>query len=117
MRKMVMIMAALALTACDAGKSPTPAHESAASAQVQAPQVSQPKWYIQMNTREAISDTSAWLLERHYAPVIVNLDGKQQILLGPYESQEQGQEQLTGLEAKVAKSHRFAKPALVNRAL
>ncbi|KQQ55974.1 hypothetical protein ASF84_11720 [Pseudomonas sp. Leaf127] len=116
MRKRVMMMAVLALAGCDAGK-PQPSAREAAGAPVQAAEVKQPKWYIQMNTREAVSDTSAWLLERHYAPVIVNIDGKQQILLGPYESEEQASTQLTALQAKVAKSHRFAEPGVVNRAL
>ncbi|WNW10512.1 hypothetical protein RRX38_04880 [Pseudomonas sp. DTU_2021_1001937_2_SI_NGA_ILE_001] len=117
MRKMVMMMAMLALAACDAGKPEAPARSDTANAPAAAAPVSEPKWYIQMNTREAVSDTSAWLLERHYAPTIVNIEGKQQIILGPYATEAEGQAQLTELQAKVDKSHRFTKPTLVHRAL
>ncbi|MGN2436325.1 hypothetical protein [Pseudomonas syringae] len=112
MRKTVMMMAILALAGCDAGNSRAPAREKAQDAASTAP-VSTPQWFIQMNSREAVSDTSAWLLERSYAPVIVDIDGKQQLLIGPYESQAQAEEQRAALQAKVTKSHRFAEPSVV----
>lgn len=123
MRKTVMIMAVLALAGCDAGgsksaqsqPSPQQASQSTAAPQVPVSEVARPKWFIQMNSREAVSDTSAWLLERGYAPVIVVIDGKQQMLLGPYESDAQAQEQLVALQAKVAKSHRFTSPSVIQR--
>ncbi|MFJ4142520.1 SPOR domain-containing protein [Pseudomonas sp. NPDC089734] len=114
MRKTVMIMAVLALAGCDAGNSQPPAREKAQPA-AQAPAVSAPQWFIQMNSREAVSDISAWLLERGYAPVVVTIEGKQQLLIGPYQDQAQAEEQLTGLKAKVAKSHRFAEPGIIQR--
>ncbi|RMQ43330.1 hypothetical protein ALQ04_01189 [Pseudomonas cichorii] len=114
MRKTVMIMAVLALAGCDAGSSRPPAREKAEPV-VQAPQVSTPQWFIQMNSREAVSDISAWLLERGYAPVVTNIDGKQQLLIGPFASPELAEEQRTGLLAKVAKSHRLAAPVVIER--
>ncbi|EGH69947.1 Uncharacterized protein Precursor [Pseudomonas syringae pv. syringae] len=66
-----------------------------------------------MNSREAVSDSSAWLLERSYAPIIVDVDGKQQVLIGPYESQAKAEEERVALQAKVTKSHRFAEPSVV----
>ncbi|KPW61902.1 Uncharacterized protein ALO80_02227 [Pseudomonas caricapapayae] len=115
MRKTVMIIVVLALAGCDAGSSRAPGREKAQDAAVTAP-VSTPQWFIQMNSREAVSDTSAWLLERSYAPVIVDVDGKQQVLIGPYESQAQAEEQRVALQAKVTKSHRFAEPSVVQHA-
>ncbi|ARD12163.1 MULTISPECIES: hypothetical protein [Pseudomonas] len=115
MRKTVMMIVVLALAGCDAGNSSAPAREKAQDAAVTAP-VSTPQWFIQMNSREAVSDTSAWLLERSYAPVIVDIDGKQQLLIGPYESQAQAEEQRVLLQAKVSKSHRFAEPSVVQHA-
>ncbi|EFW80763.1 hypothetical protein QCD83_04795 [Pseudomonas savastanoi pv. phaseolicola] len=115
MRKTVMMIVVLALAGCDAGSSRAPAREKAQDAAVTAP-VSTPQWFIQMNSREAVSDTSAWLLERSYAPVIVDIDGKQQLLIGPYESQAQAEEQRVLLQAKVSKSHRFAEPSVVQHA-
>ncbi|CAM3087745.1 hypothetical protein [Pseudomonas floridensis] len=112
MRKTVMMMAMLALAGCDAGNSRAPAKEKAQDA-VQTAPVSGPQWFLQMNSREAVSDTSAWLLERSYAPIIVTIDGKQQMLVGPYPSQAEAEEQRVALQAKVSKSHRFAEPSVV----
>ena len=112
MRKTVMIMAVLALAGCDAGGSRTPAREKSQDT-VQTAPVTGPQWFNQMNSREAVSDTSAWLLERSYVPVIVTIDGKQQMLLGPYPSEAEAEEQRVALQAKVSKSHRFATPSVV----
>ncbi|SHM67648.1 hypothetical protein SAMN05216593_102312 [Pseudomonas asturiensis] len=112
MRKTVMILAMLALAGCDAGNSRAPARDKAQDAATTAATTA-PQWFIQMNSREAVSDTSAWLLERSYAPIIVSIDGKQQLLVGPYPSQAEAEEQRVALQAKVSKSHRFAEPSVV----
>ncbi|MBA1228683.1 hypothetical protein G7013_03340 [Pseudomonas viridiflava] len=112
MRKTVMMMAVLALAGCDAGNSRAPAREKTADT-VQTAPVSGPQWFIQMNSREAVSDTSAWLLERHYSPIIVTIDAKQQMLIGPFQSEAEAEEQRVALQAKVSKSHRFAEPSVV----
>ncbi|AKF51066.1 hypothetical protein EIG75_03670 [Pseudomonas syringae] len=109
MRKTVMMIAVLALAGCDGGG---PARDKVQGAAATAP-VSTPQWFIQMNSREAVSDSSAWLLERSYAPIIVDVDGKQQVLIGPYESQAKAEEERVTLQAKVTKSHRFAEPSVV----
>lgn len=125
MRKTVMIMAVLALAGCDAGNGkntaqqgtqPAASRDARATADAAAPQATSPKWFIQMNTREAVSDTSAWLLERGYAPVIVVIDEKQQMLIGPYASEAEAEAQREALQAKVAKSHRLAAPSVIQRA-
>ncbi|KPC33648.1 Uncharacterized protein ABJ99_0788 [Pseudomonas syringae pv. cilantro] len=112
MRKTVMMIAVLALAGCDGGSSGTPPRNKIQDVAATAP-VSKPQWYIQMNSREAVSDTSAWLLERSYSPIIVDIDGKQQTLIGPYETQALAEEQRVALQAKVTKSHRFAEPSVV----
>lgn len=125
MRKTVMFIAVLALAGCDAGGSktngsqasaPQAASQGVAGAKpqtiTQAPQA-EPQWYIQMNSKEAISDTSAWLLERGYAPVIVVIGANQEMLVGPYETQAAAEEQRAALQAKVAKSHRLATPSVI----
>lgn len=112
MRKTVMILAMLALAGCDAGNSRATARDKTQDAAATAPATA-PQWFIQMNSREAVSDTSAWLLERSYAPIIVSIDGKQQLLVGPYPSQAEAEEQRVALQAKVSKSHRFAQPSVV----
>ena len=109
MRKTVMMIAVLALAGCYGGG---PARDKVQGTAATAP-VSTPQWFIQMNSREAVSDSSAWLLERSYAPIIVDVDGKQQVLIGPYESQAKAEEERVTLQAKVTKSHRFAEPSVV----
>jgi cell division septation protein DedD len=111
---MAMMMAVLALAGCDAGKTPPPPKVQAAAVTPVAPNATL-QWEIQLNTREAISDTSAWLLERSYAPRVITLEGKQQVLLGPYPSREQAEQTLGELQAKLTKAHRFASPAVVER--
>jgi hypothetical protein len=120
-----MIMAVLALAGCDAGNGkntaqqatqPAASRDAKGSADATAPPAANPKWFIQMNTKEAVSDTSAWLLERGYAPVIVVIDEKQQMLIGPYASEAEAEAQRVALQAKVAKSHRLAAPSVIQLA-
>ncbi|MCD5994868.1 hypothetical protein KDX38_14930 [Pseudomonas sp. CDFA 602] len=112
MRKTVMMIAVLILAGCDAS-GPGSTTRAKTQETVKTAAVTGPQWFIQMNSREAVSDTSAWLLERSYAPVVVIIDGKQQLLLGPYESQDQAEEQRVLLQAKVTKSHRFTEPSVI----
>ncbi|WP_095097980.1 hypothetical protein [Pseudomonas sp. Irchel 3A5] len=114
MRNLAMMIAVLALAGCDADKSTPPAPKVQATAAVQAPQAA-PQWEIQINANEALSDISAWLLERSYPPYLVTIDGKQQLLIGPYPSQERAEEIRTELLAKIAKSHRKAAPVVIQR--
>jgi cell division septation protein DedD len=109
-----MMMAVLALAGCDVGNTPPPPKVQAATT-VDASQKAAARWEIQVNANEAVSDISAWLLERGYPPYLVTLDGKQQLLIGPYESQEQAEQKRTELLAKVAKSHRKAAPVVIQR--
>ncbi|TFZ33365.1 hypothetical protein EWW49_31870, partial [Pseudomonas syringae] len=103
MRKPFLLLAVLALAGCDGGG---PARDKVQGAAATAP-VSTPQWFIQMNSREAVSDSSAWLLERSYAPIIVDVDGKQQGLIGPYESQAQAGGGRGALDAKGTQAHRL----------
>lgn len=115
MRNLVMMMAVLVLAGCDADKSTPPPPKVQAATAVQAPQAA-PQWEIQINANEALSDISAWLLERSYPPYLVTIDGKQQLLIGPYSSAEQAEQIRTELLAKIAKSHRKAAPVVIQRA-
>lgn len=113
MRNLAMMMAVLALAGCDVGKSPPPKVQAVEA--VQAPQAV-PQWEIQVNANEALSDISAWLLERSYPPYLVTIDGQQQLLIGPYSSPEQAEQVRSELVAKIAKSHRKAAPVVIQRA-
>lgn len=115
MRNLAMMMAVLALAGCDVDKSTPPPPKVQAATAVQAPQNAVPQWEIQVNANEALSDISAWLLERSYPPYLATLDGKQQLLIGPYQSQAQAEQTRTELMAKIAKSHRKADPVVIQR--
>ncbi|MGV6397368.1 SPOR domain-containing protein [Pseudomonas caspiana] len=115
MRNLAMMMAVLALAGCDVGKTTPPPPKVQADASVQAPQATTVQWEIQINANEALSDISAWLLERSYPPYLANIEGKQQLLIGPYATQAQAEQTRTELLAKLAKSHRKAAPVVIER--
>lgn len=118
MRKIAIMIAALALTGCDVGKTPVspPKVQAAQAASAGQPAANTSvQWNIKINAREALSDISAWLLERSYAPFLVTIDGKQQLLIGPYKSQQEAEGQLVLLQAKITKAHRFADPVVIER--
>ncbi len=115
MRNLAMMMAVLALAGCDVGKSTPPPSKMQTPTAAQAPQATQPQWEIEVNANEAVSDISAWLLERSYPPYLVEIDGKQQLLIGPYATQELAEQTRTELMAKLAKSHRKAQPLVIQR--
>jgi hypothetical protein len=108
------MIAVLALTGCDVGKTPTPPKVQATPAAQTTPDTSV-QWNIQLNAKEAVSDISAWLLERSYAPILVTIDGKQQLLIGPYKTRQEAVDQLALLQAKITKAHRFAEPVVIER--
>ncbi|OCR21534.1 hypothetical protein AFK24_28670 [Pseudomonas syringae] len=115
MRKMAIMIAALALSGCDVGKTPPPPPKVQAAQTEQIAPGTSVQWNIQLNAREALSDISAWLLERSYAPFLVTIEGKQQLLIGPYKTQQEAEEQLALLQAKITKAHRFADPVVIER--
>lgn len=115
MRNLAMMIAVLALAGCDAGKATAPPPKVQASTAAQTSQAATPQWEIQINANEAISDISAWLLERSYPPYLATIDGKQQVLIGPYPTQAQAEQTRTELMAKLAKSHRKAAPVVIER--
>ena len=117
MRNLAMMMAVLALAGCDVGKTTPPPPKVQAAASVPAAPATTVQWEIQINANEALSDISAWLLERSYPPYLANVEGKQQLLIGPYQTQAQAEQTRTELLAKLAKSHRKAAPVVIERML
>ena len=117
MRNLAMMMAVLALAGCDVGKSTPPPPKVQAAAPVQTSQAGTVQWEIQINANEALSDISAWLLERSYPPYLATVDGKQTLLIGPYQTQAEAEQTRTELLAKLAKSHRKAAPVVIERTL
>ena len=92
MRKMVLVIAVLALVGCDQGKGvdaqkPKPAVVSAPAA------VTGPQWDVEVRgeTPQAVSDLSGWLIEHSFVSSIVKENGKTRILLGPFNSKAEAE--------------------------
>ena len=103
MRKMVLMLAVLAVAGCDSGestKTPIAAPPAPAAAVVTTPQ-----WDIQVVTTEAITDITAWLLEHGYP---FQIDAKGRILIGPFATQAEAEAKNQELATKLINAHRAA---------
>lgn len=103
MRKMVLMLAALAVAGCDSGHSAkTPA---AAPATPAAAVATTPQWDVQVVTTEALTDITAWLLEHGYP---FQIDAKGRILVGPFATQAEADAKNQELASKLVAAHRAA---------
>lgn len=103
MRKMVLMLAVLAVAGCDSGESAkTPA---AAPATPVVAAATTPQWDVQVVTTEAMTDITAWLLEHGYP---FKIDGKNRILVGPFATQAEADAKNQELAAKLIAAHRAA---------
>ncbi|SDG19291.1 hypothetical protein [Pseudomonas abietaniphila] len=108
MRKMAMMVAVLMLAGCDAGK-PAPAPKvSTADSVAEAPTPASPQWTIRVHLKEALSDMTYWLVEHHYPSYVVKVEGKEVVMIGPFESQEVAEKAKTDIDAALVKGHRLS---------
>jgi cell division septation protein DedD len=102
-RKMVMILAVLAVAGCDSGKpDKTPA---AAPAAPVAAVAAAPQWDVQVVATEALTDITAWLLEHGYP---FQIDANRRILIGPFSSKADAEAKNQELATKLINAHRAA---------
>ncbi|MDR9862577.1 MULTISPECIES: SPOR domain-containing protein [Pseudomonas] len=106
MRKLVWIVAALALAGCGEGKSvDTPKPKTTVAA---APAVaSAPQWDLEVRgeTPQAVSDLSGWLIEHAFVPTVIkDASGKTRILIGPFNSQAEAQARKVQVDAALVKA-------------
>ena len=98
MRKVIVMTAILALTACGQESNDKIQRAKAASdtTTVQAPVA---RWAVEVKLGEtqALSDLTARLLEHGYSSYISEIDGVQRVLLGPFTSRDEAQAMLTRL--------------------
>jgi cell division septation protein DedD len=113
-RKMVLLMAVLALVGCDAGKGvdaqkPKPAVVSAPAA------ATGPQWDLEVRgqTPQAVSDLSGWLIEHSFVSSIVMENGKARILLGPFNSKAEAEAKQAEVTAALTKAKKQNIEALV----
>ncbi|VEF10308.1 lipoprotein [Pseudomonas fluorescens] len=106
MRKLVWLVAALALAGCGEGKSvdAQKSKSTAATASVVAPAA---QWDLEVRgeTPQAVSDLSGWLIEHAFVPTVVrDSDGKTRILIGPFNTQAEAEARKVQVDAALVKA-------------
>ncbi len=92
MRKMVLVIAVLALAGCGEGKSVDA--QKSKPAVVSAPVAANgPQWDLEVRgvTTQAVSDLSGWLIEHSFVSSVVMENGNTRILMGPYSSKAEAE--------------------------
>ena len=106
MRKMVLVIAVLALAGCGEGKQVDAPKPQVTAAAVPT-QVSGPQWDLEVRgeTPQAVSDLSGWLIEHGFvASVIKDASGKTRILLGPFNSKADAEARQADVNAALVKA-------------
>ncbi|SEJ82526.1 SPOR domain-containing protein [Pseudomonas sp. NFR16] len=108
MRKMATMVAVLMLAGCDGGKPATPAKVPATDSVTEAATPASPQWTIRVHLKEALSDMTYWLVEHHYPSYVVKVDGREVVMIGPFESQDAAEKAKTDIDAALVKGHRLS---------
>ncbi|RAI71100.1 SPOR domain-containing protein [Pseudomonas fluorescens] len=92
MRKMVLVIAILALAGCGEGSRVDAPKPKPALAAVPAP-VSGPQWDLEVRgeTPQAVSDLSGWLIEHSFMSSVIKDNGNTRILMGPFNSKAEAE--------------------------
>lgn len=109
MRKMVLVIAVLALAGCGEGKrvdAPKPQATAAATPAQTPAQVSGPQWDLEVRgeTPQAVSDLSGWLIEHGFMSNVIRENGKTRILMGPYNSKAEADAKQAQVNAALIKA-------------
>ncbi|VVM55905.1 hypothetical protein PS682_03735 [Pseudomonas fluorescens] len=110
MRKVAMAIAVLALAGCGEGRSvDAPRTKPAANeSQPQTGAIAAQEWDVRVgppdHKLQAITDLTAWLLEHGFNFYIVKVDGKDEVLLGPFATKAEAEAKQTLLNEKMARA-------------
>ncbi len=110
MRKVVMAMMVLALAGCGEVKPvDTPkAKPAVGESQPQTGAIAVQEWDVRVgppdHKLQAITDLTAWLLEHGFNFYIVKVDGKDEVLLGPFATKEEAEAKQALLTEKLARA-------------
>ena len=110
MRKVAMAMAVLALAGCGEGKrvEEPKAKPAVTESQPQIGAIAAQEWDVRVgppdHKLQAITDLTAWLLEHGFNFYIVKVDGKDEVLLGPFATKEQAEAKQAQLTEKLARA-------------
>ncbi|WP_455826553.1 SPOR domain-containing protein [Pseudomonas graminis] len=110
MRKVAMAIAVLALAGCGEGKSvdAPKAKPAVSESQPQTGAIAAQEWNVRVgppdHKLQAITDLTAWLLEHGFNFYIVKVDGKDEVLLGPFATKAEAEAKQTQLTEKLARA-------------
>jgi len=109
-RKVAMAIAVLALAGCGEGKSveAPKAKPAVTESQPQTGAIAAQEWDVWVgppdHKLQAITDLTAWLLEHGFNFYIVKVDGKDEVLLGPFATKAEAEAKQTLLNEKMARA-------------
>ncbi|KPG98418.1 sporulation protein [Pseudomonas sp. RIT-PI-q] len=114
MRKMVLVIAVLALAGCGEGKS-VDAQKSQPAAAAAPAVASAPQWDLEVRgeTTQAVSDLSGWLIEHAFVSNVVTENGKTRILVGPFSSKAEAEARQADLNAALARAKKMNIESLI----
>ena len=110
MRKVAMAIAVLALAGCGEGKSveAPKAKPAVTESQPQTGAIAAQEWDVRVgppdHKLQAITDLTAWLLEHGFNFYIVKEDGKDVVLLGPFQTRAEAEAKQALLTEKLARA-------------
>ncbi len=110
MRKVAMAIAVLALAGCGEGRSVDAPRTKPAmnESQPQTGAIAAQEWDVRVgppdHKLQAITDLTAWLLEHGFNFYIVKVDGKDEVLLGPFATKAEAEAKQTLLNEKMARA-------------
>ncbi len=105
MRKMLLVIAVLALAGCGEGK-PVEPRKASTSAVSSTPVSTGPLWDLEVRgeTTQAVSDLSGWLIEHSFVSNVVTENGKVRILVGPFNSKAEAEARQADLVAALTRA-------------
>ncbi|MDY7560598.1 SPOR domain-containing protein [Pseudomonas sp. 10B1] len=98
MRGLLMVVAVLMLAGCGEGAADKPAKVQATT----VAQVSAPQWDVLVEDPKAISDLTDRLVEHGFPSFVAVRDGKERVLLGPFNSRAAAEEKRAQLALKMS---------------
>ncbi len=110
MRKVAMAIAVLALAGCGEGKSvdAPKAKPAVTESQPQTGAIAAQEWDVWVgppdHKLQALTDLTAWLLEHGFNFYIVKVDGKDEVLLGPFATKAEAEAKQVQLTEKLARA-------------
>ncbi|MNF53160.1 penicillin-binding protein activator LpoB [Pseudomonas sp. Irchel s3b6] len=114
MGKMIWMIAVVALVGCGQQAAQEPKKPRAPFISAPAEAATQ-QWdvLVQGQTVQAVSDLTGWLIEHSFVSSVVTQDGKQRVLVGPFNSRAEAEARQADVTAALIKAKKQNIEALV----